>query len=439
MNLSSNEDYSLCISDLMSALLMIFILVLILAVYTHQQMINERTESLKKQQIQLAEKEKSLNLQKLKLIEKDTRIQEIEKILNEKSKELDIKRDLVLEQERLLEKGRLELKLLVEEGEIKQAELRKNEILLEESKRKLSIMEQKLSEKEKEIFKQTNELTLKEKDLKRKEIQLQAQKELLNENSIRIKEFEQTLKEQQRVLKIQQIALEKNEKAAARAKEMLSAKEKLLNDQESQLQEQIKSNLMLKEELKTAQLLMKDQKTKIDLILGIRQDIIGDLKTRLSRIDDSLTLSVDSATGAIRLSGDVLFDYNSAEIKKEFEYRLKLFFDVYLRVLFENKRFRDSLAEIIIEGHADQSGSYMYNLDLSQKRAYAVLNFFLTKGPEDLREDFKKFVTASGRSFSHALKKSSGEIDSDKSRRIEVKFRLKDDKALMDLARILEM
>jgi chemotaxis protein MotB len=443
---TSKEDFSLCISDLMSALLMIFILVLILAVYTHQQMIRDRSAALEKQRIELAEKENSLNQQRIKLLEKDTRIQKIQKILDAKTVELNIKTDeleekkrLVLEQEKLLEKGRSELAHLVEEGKIKQAELRKNEILLEESRRKLTIMKEQLTEKENKLFKQTRELSVKEKDLKKKEIELQAQKELLKEKNQRIREFEDTLKEQQRILKIQQLALTKNKEAALAAKKMLEEKEKLLNAQEKELKVQESSNETLKKELKAAQLLMSEQKNKIDLILGIRQDIIGDLKVRLGKIDDSLTLSVDPATGAIRLSGDVLFDYNSAEIKEEFEYRLKIFLDVYLRVLFENKRFRNSLAEIIIEGHADKKGSYMYNLDLSQRRAYAVMNFFLTKGPADLREDFKKYVTASGRSFSHVLKNKDGSVDDDKSRRIEVKFRLKDDKALMDLSRILEM
>lgn len=450
---TSNENFSLCISDLMSALLMIFILVLILAVYTHQQMIRQRTTALEKQRIELAIKENSLNQQRVKLLEKDTRIQKIQKVLDSKTIELNAKKDelnlkteelnekkrLVIEQEKLLENGKKELAQLIDEGKIKQAELKKNEILLEESKRKLIIMKAQLSEKENKLFKQTKELSVKEKDLKKKEIELQAQRDLLKEKNERIREFEKTLKQQQKILKIQQIALTQNKKTALIAEKMLEEKKKLLNTQENELKVKESSNEILKKELKAAQFLMSEQKNKIDLILGIRQDIIGDLKTRLSKIDDTLTLSVDSATGAIRLSGDVLFDYNSAEIKQKFEYRLKIFLDVYLRVLFENKRFRNSLAEIIIEGHADKKGSYMYNLDLSQKRAYAVMNFFLTKGPADLRDDFKKYVTASGRSFSHVLTDKKGVVNDDKSRRIEVKFRLKDDKALMDLSRILEM
>jgi outer membrane protein OmpA-like peptidoglycan-associated protein len=73
----------------------------------------------------------------------------------------------------------------------------------------------------------------------------------------------------------------------------------------------------------------------------------------------------------VSLSGDVLFDFDRWDVKKEAESVLKKLV----------KGIRElGWKHIIIEGHTDSKGSEAYNLRLSEKRAEAVKEWFVTKG-----------------------------------------------------------
>jgi outer membrane protein OmpA-like peptidoglycan-associated protein len=72
----------------------------------------------------------------------------------------------------------------------------------------------------------------------------------------------------------------------------------------------------------------------------------------------------------ISLSGDILFDFDKWEIKKEAETTLQKLAE---GIKESNKK------NIIIEGHTDSKGSDSYNLKLSRNRAKAVRDWFISK------------------------------------------------------------
>ena len=57
--------------------------------------------------------------------------------------------------------------------------------------------------------------------------------------------------------------------------------------------------------------------------------------------------------------------------------------------------------------------------------------------PKDQIERLQKIMTANGRSFSNPIYKEDGTIDMDASRRVEFKFRLKDEEMVEEMVRIL--
>ena len=100
----------------------------------------------------------------------------------------------------------------------------------------------------------------------------------------------------------------------------------------------------------------------------------------------------------------------------------------------QNDEIRENLDTIIIEGHTDSDGSYLFNLELSQLRAFSVMEF-IASWNED--ERLKKYLLASGRSFMSPVVKDGVE-DKDASRRIEIKFVLSNKNTINEIQKILE-
>ncbi len=177
-------------------------------------------------------------------------------------------------------------------------------------------------------------------------------------------------------------------------------------------------------------------KSELQDIVGIRTDIIGDLQTRFL----NSSMSVDAQTGSITFSSDVLFRYNSATLTEDSRNSLKEIIPMYLDVLLQPD-YQPYIAEIIIEGHTDTDGSYRSNMDLSADRANAVASFCLA--PEnglsvDKIEQLQKLLTVNGRSYSAPVYLAgTQEIDMAASRRVEIKFRLKEDEMIEKISSIL--
>ena len=220
-------------------------------------------------------------------------------------------------------------------------------------------------------------------------------------------------------------------------REIESKKEKLAKIQ-SELDHKTEQLKFKENALDSKEIELKFYKDQIEKIIGIKGSIINLIKEKFERSSSNLKLAVDPFTGAIRISGDILFDTDSDTIKEEFKPLLKLLLETYVNILFDTQEFIDHLAEIVIEGHADNRGDYIYNLDLSQRRAQSIMKYFIQVVDPSKKDLFQKFVTANGKSFSVPIKDQAGNVDLDKSRRIEVKFRLKDDEALKELSKLLD-
>lgn len=222
-------------------------------------------------------------------------------------------------------------------------------------------------------------------------------------------------------------------------------KEKQLNLQEAQiseLQESIdeqQSWLDTERETMDEQAsIIEDQKHQLEQILGIRKSIIEALMKKFNKEDE---LTVNAQTGAIMFKSDLLFDTNESELKPEGEKFLDTFIPKYMSVLM-SKDFSQYVSEIIIEGHADIKGGYIYNLELSQRRALSVATYFLADDSDIFtsseRSKLRKVVTANGRSWSNPIYTQTGKVDMDSSRRVEIQFRLKEQEMINEMVDILE-
>ena len=177
---------------------------------------------------------------------------------------------------------------------------------------------------------------------------------------------------------------------------------------------------------------LQAQKAKIKSLTGIKIKVIAELKESLGD-----NVKIDSQSGSLRLSSSILFDKGSSKLKKSSKKELKKVFINYIGALTSNRNIRDQLDRIVIEGHTDSDGKYLFNLNLSQQRAYAVMNYLLSL-EFTKKNNIKPLLVASGRSYLDAIYDKDGKENKYESRRIEIKFRLKNDDAMNEIERILD-
>lgn len=221
------------------------------------------------------------------------------------------------------------------------------------------------------------------------------------------------------------------------AKKALSDAESRIDSQSAQLTEYEQQLDAYRDELQKKQ-------GQLEQMVGVKAQIVQQLSSALRK--SGIDVSVDEQTGAIALPSQMLFSTNSAALSDGGRKYLRRFLPVYLDVLL-SEDFRAYVAEIIIEGHTDSNGTYLHNLQLSQERALSVANYVLSDGfmgdALSLNASAKKtllgLVTASGRSFSAPVLDANGDEDQNASRRVEIKFRLKDDETIAATEELLKL
>ncbi len=216
----------------------------------------------------------------------------------------------------------------------------------------------------------------------------------------------------------------------------------------AELQQAYEQAALTQEELNKAYLEIESAKQELAVtrdelqdIVGIRTDIIGALQSAFN----NSSMKVDAQTGSITFSSDVLFRYNSATLTADSKETLKEIIPMYLDVLLQDQ-FRGYIAEIIIEGHTDTDGGYQSNMELSYARANAVADFCLNQKnglSEEKIEQLQKILTVNGKSWSNPVYKEDADgnrtetVDMASSRRVEIKFRLKEDEMIEKISGIL--
>ena len=216
-----------------------------------------------------------------------------------------------------------------------------------------------------------------------------------------------------------------------------------LEDSLAKLQDAYAQAALTQEELAAAYLEIDNARAELAAtrdeladIVGIRTDIIGELQSRFN----NSAMTVDPQNGSITFSSDVLFEYGSATLTELSQQTLREIIPMYLGVLLQDS-YRDYIAEIIIEGHTDTAGSYQTNMELSPNRARSVARFCLDprNGLNDAEiAQLEEVLTVNGRSYSDPVyQEGSTEINMAGSRRVEIKFRLKEDEMIQRISEIL--
>ncbi len=410
---NAESNFWISYADLMAGLLFVFILLIGAIVsksvilksdlHTKEEKLSNLSETLKAKENTLDELSDTLAKSQALVAQKDSYLSEDEKLLAEKERLLTLKNARIA-------KDKVKLTEAEKELQLKNARIVKDQLLLAENERMFKL---KISEIEK-LNKMLLEANAKQDLLSNKIIIVQ---NLLDKNKNELDKTTKSLKDYEGKVLILSNELSETKDTVKIKDEKLLA---LLNaiDEKKTKYDELVANLQA-------------QKAKIKSLTGIKLQVVAALKEALGdKID------IDKKTGSLRLASNILFGSGEATLKPEAKVELEKAFKDYIGTLITNPEIKPHLDKIIIEGHTDSVGSYIYNLNLSQKRALAVMEYLLTL--EFTKEhNIQPLMIASGRAYQDAII-IDGVEDKNASRRIEIKFRLKNEDAMNEIEKVLD-
>ena len=158
-------------------------------------------------------------------------------------------------------------------------------------------------------------------------------------------------------------------------------------------------------------------------ILQIRDTIMDRLRAAFA--EAGIQVQINEKTGEILMDNDILFAVDKYDLTSAGQQYIDSFMGVYASVITAEE-FSDYISGVYFEGHTDSSGSYGYNLTLSQKRADTVLDYCVNSTGSGLnsaqKEKMQQLSTAIGYSSSDLIYDDRGNEDMDASRRVAIKF-----------------
>jgi len=313
--------------------------------------------------------------------------------------------------------------------------LREKDKNLSQKKKDIAAKEKLIVTKDKSISENRKTISLKEDEIKKLNkmlLQANTQQDILSEKVVIV----------QNLLKDTKTTLQKEKKNFSKTLKDYKGQIVVLSDHLTDINQTVENkdkkllkllNALDERETKYDGLVEKlqGQKAKIKSLTGIKLKVVAALKEELGS-----KINIDKNSGSLRLASNILFDKGSAILKDEAKTELKKSFEEYIGALITSTKIKPHLDRIIIEGHTDSDGGYLYNLDLSQRRAFAVMNFLLSLDFAK-ENNIKPLMIASGRAYLDAVK-IDGIEDKDASRRIEIKFRLKNEDAMHEIEKVLD-
>ncbi len=406
----TGSNFWISYADLMAGLLFVFIL-LIGAIVSKSIILKS----------DLHDKEDRLSLISQTLKAKESKLDEF-------SATLAKNKTLLGEKDKYLAKNKRDI-------ENKKRDIKNKKRDIENKKREIENKKKLIDKKDKHIAENKKNLDLKDDEIKKLHKMLldaNTQQDLLSKKVVIV----------QNLLNETNTTLQKEKKALHKTLKDYKGQVIVLSDQLTESNKTVmhKDEKLLKllnaldeKETKYDDLIVKlqSQKAKIKSLTGIKLKVVAALKEELGS-----KIAIDKQSGSLRLASNILFGSGSATLKEEAKIELKQAFEEYIGALVTNTKIKPHLDRIIIEGHTDSDGGYLYNLNLSQKRAFAVMNFLL--GLDFAREhNIKPLMIASGRAYLDAIE-VDGVEDKDASRRIEIKFRLKNEDAMHEIEKVLD-
>ena len=164
-------------------------------------------------------------------------------------------------------------------------------------------------------------------------------------------------------------------------------------------------------------------------IVGIRSDVMAELKNELLQEIASGSISIDEKNQIIELKDSVLFDFDEDYIREEAKPILEKLAN-RLALEINKPLFRENVQMIAVEGHTDNKGEPKHNWGLSARRATNVVLYMTSVVPELQNKENSRMFGAVGLS-QFRPKVSNDTLEGQQmNRRIEIRIYLKEEKLM---------
>jgi len=198
------------------------------------------------------------------------------------------------------------------------------------------------------------------------------------------------------------------EASAQKAEQMVAASRLDMNRLRDEQDRMAQQTAALREETRTLEdgmAALRQEKQTLEQARTRLQQEKSDLSERLAGALSHVAETRNSARGYVVNLPDILFDVDQATLKAGIKQVLAKLAGILLVI--------DDL-KVRVEGHTDSTGSEQYNLDLSRRRAEAVLGFLAEEGVAPTR------LSAEGLGMSRPIAGNDTPEGRSKNRRVEI-------------------
>ncbi len=440
-------------SDMMASLLLVFVLMLCVSLLKYftapkeedirqQQTIDEQLKEIETREAELTKREEAL-AEALEQLTKDreelraaqeqlTKDQEALKAAQEQlTKDQEAlqaaQEQLAKDQEALkaaqeqLAKDQEALKAAQEQLEKDQEALKAAQEQLKQDQETLRVAQEQLKKKEQALEQEKKELEETRAALDRDRAELDKEKAELEKEKEQLKQDQADLKAERDQLDLEREAF-RTEKEAFEKKSKAGVETAAAPESESEWQKE------KQRELQKQQALL-DQYSLRRRIIASQYDAFK---------DSGLNITINQDTGDITTPNFILFDPGSIELSEAGKRFLDTFIPRYLEVLMLPE-YESYISEVVIEGHTDSAFSSA--MELSRDRAVQVMAYSLQIPTltETERAYLSERASFIGRGFMDPIIGGNGQINRDASRRVEIKFQIRDNDLLSESELIREL
>ncbi|MBR4625525.1 MAG: OmpA family protein, partial [Alphaproteobacteria bacterium] len=129
------------------------------------------------------------------------------------------------------------------------------------------------------------------------------------------------------------------------------------------------------------------------------------------------------------------FEVNSWVLSKKGQQYLDKLVPIYIDTIFSKPELLVGIDNVVVQGHTDSQSfsglstvdeQFAKNMELSLKRANSVAQYmFKTDFDKQYSEQLRNMMAVEGKSFANPILKADGTEDYAKSRRVELKLKVK--------------